>query len=149
MAESIISTAEKISTDINIKTFLWLYIESFTFFYNTVYTQSFLMNWFITEKLLKNRCEKINQKINIENYLKDFLENNFWSSDIMIKALRIAEEIDNEEFFYLMDLKENRNCIIHENIKSNYGETDKFRRYCFDKIKKFIKSKLEVSFLVS
>ena len=149
MAESIISTAEKITTDNDIKTFLWLYIESFTFFYNTVYTQSFLMNWFITEKLLKNRCEKINQKINIENYLKDFLENNFWSSDIMIKALRIAEEIDNEEFFYLMDLKENRNCIIHENIKSNYGETDKFRRYCFDKIKQFIKSKLEVSFLVS
>lgn len=136
MFENVIKTAEKITMNNDIKTYFWLYLEAFTFFYKTVYTQSFLMSWFILEKMLNNRCENLYKKQNLEYYLKDFLDRNNWTPDIMIKAIRIADEIDNDKFFYLMGLKDHRNCVLHENIQCSYDEADKFRRFCLKEIKK-------------
>ena len=140
--ENVIKTGEKITINNDIKTYLWLYLEAFTFFYKTVYTQSFLMSWFILEKMLNNRCEKLYKKQNLECYLKDFLDRNNWTPDIMIKAIRIADEIDNNKFFYLIGLKDHRNCILHENIRSNYEEANKFSIFCLQEIKKMSNTKI-------
>ena len=34
-----------------------------------------------------------------------------------------------------IELKNQRNCIIHENGKSNYEEAEKIRELCYEKIK--------------
>jgi len=136
--ENIIKTAEKVTENKEIRTYLSLYLETFTFFYNAVYTQSFLMSWFIFEKLLKSRCEELQNQKSLAKKVKEFLDNNSWTPDTWIKALFIAEKINRTEYEYFMSLKAHRNCIIHENTQSNYDEADKFRRFCLVKIKKMI-----------
>jgi len=136
--ENIIKTAKKVTKNKEIRTYLSLYLEAFTFFYNAAYTQSFLMSWFIFEKLLKSRCEELQNQKSLAKKVKEFLDNNSWTPDTWIKALFIAEKINRTEYEYFMSLKAHRNCIIHENTQSNYDEADKFRRFCLVKIKKMI-----------
>ena len=125
--EKLILKAENITADKNIKNYLVLYSESFGFFYEKEYTLSFLMSWFIFEKMLNSRCVNL---LNQKNLIPD----------LMIKALSMSGKINNNEFDYFMTLKRQRNCIIHDNGKSNYEEADKFRRFCLEEIKSLAKS---------
>lgn len=136
--ENVINTAEKVTENKEIKTYLSLYLETFTFFENTVYTQSFLMSWFILEKLLKSRCVKLQNQKTFTKKVKEFLDINLWTPDTWIRALFMAGEIHRTEYEYFMSLKTHRNCIIHENIQSSYDEAVKFRTFCLKEIKKMI-----------
>ena len=138
--EKLILKAENITTDKDIKNYLVLYSESFGFFYEKEYTLSFLTSWFIFEKMLNSRCVNLRNQKNLDKMIKDYLENNYWIPDLMIKALFMSGKINNSEFDYFMNLKRQRNCIIHDNGKSNYEEADKFRRFCLEEIKSLVKS---------
>ena len=138
--EKIILKAENITADKDIKNYLVLYSESFGFFYEKEYTLSFLMSWSIFEKMLNYRCVNLRNQKNLDKMFKDYLDNNNWIPDLMIKALKMSEKINNNEFDYFMTLKGQRNCIIHDNSKSNYEEADKFKRFCLEEIKSVVKS---------
>ncbi len=138
--KKIIQTAEKITKNKDIKTYLMLYLESFTFFYNTVYTQSFLMSWFILEKYLNMQCENLKKRNDLDIAIKRFLENNYWKPAVMMKSLYRAGEISIDELNYYKEVKNTRNCIVHENLKCSYKEVEKFKRHCAKLIKDLIKS---------
>ena len=136
----LILKAEKITADKDIKNYLVLYSESFGFFYEKEYTLSFLMSWFIFEKMLKSRCVNLRNQKNLDKMIKHDLDNKYWTPDLMIKALFKSGKINKNEFDYFMNLKGQRNCIIHNNGKSNYEEADKFRQFCLEEIKSLVKS---------
>ena len=141
--EKIIKLAEKINKNNEIKNCLIMYSETFSFFYEKEYTLSFLMSWFIFEKILNLKCEELINQPNLDKITKDFLDNNFLTPDVMIKALFSAMIIDQNEFYFYLELKDQRNCIIHENKKSNYEESAKFKQLCFEKIKEMIEKELK------
>ena len=98
------------------------------------------MSWSIFEKMLYSWCVNLRNQKNLDKIIKYNLDNNYWIPDLMIKALNMSGKINNSEFDYFMTLKRQRNCIIHDNGKSNYEEADKFRRFCLEKIKSLVKS---------
>ena len=140
--KQIIKTAEKITRDKEIKTYLILYSESLGYFEEKEYTLSFLMSWIIFEKILTSNFIELKNQNNLDVLIKDYINNNWQIPDVMIKALLMGNQINQDEFNFYMEFKNQRNCIIHENSKGTWEESYKIKNYCYEQINTLIQKLL-------
>ncbi len=103
------------------------------------------MSWLIFEKFLTLKCEILLNQNNLDKMIKKDLEKNYWVPDLLIKALFLGGEINEQKFNFFMTLKNQRNCILHENTRSNYVDADNFRRFCLKEIKNLINLLLNIN----
>jgi hypothetical protein len=109
-----IKLAELLTSDERIKTLLLLYLEAYTYLWNSEYKQSLLASWIIIEDFyIRDLWEYLISKIaNNERQRVDKLKR--WSMDERLEVLNIAGVLDNEKYSFLMRVKDIRNRIVHE-----------------------------------
>lgn len=112
--EKIIKATNEITSDPDIKTFLPLFIESYTCFQHSQYLQSFILGWTVIEKRLNFLWESYLIKKNVsKNRIRKFTGAE-WSINQVIEMLNVEQYISNEECLVLHDLRRKRNNLVHE-----------------------------------
>lgn len=106
---SLIKDAFTILKDNELSDDLKLFVEAFTHYRNTEYSQSFVMSWSIIERhyssLWKNMLDE--KKVDKQRLRKT------WSIDYVIEALDRTKKINEEDYNLLMELKKERNKFYH------------------------------------
>lgn len=93
---------------------LRLYSESFTHLKNSEYAQSFIMSWSIIERHYSDIWRKLLDERDLESDRFSKLTNTaLWSIDSILESLNLMEQINDNEYDLLMELKRKRNKFYH------------------------------------
>src|SRR3989344_2355798 len=113
--EEIIQKALKISGDIETKEYLQFFLESYTYYSNSEYNQSFISGWIVIEKYAFSIWEKFLGEKSITGERRRKLVNSpFWTIATVVETLNMAEKFSKEEYDSIMQLKKIRDKFIHE-----------------------------------
>ncbi|MBZ2164477.1 hypothetical protein [Methanobacterium spitsbergense] len=139
-------TIDKITNDEIFKDFLIFYLESYTYFMNYLYSQSFIISWLIVErylsikwkeKIIDNIVENDKQNKNRKNDLKN---PGRWSAYYIIETLRLLGIIKtDDEYKIFMNLKRKRDKIVHEGQECSKKESEK----CLNLAKRILNEQIE------
>ncbi len=105
----IIKQAEILTKEDIVSEFLVYLLESYTYFQNSEYNQSFIMSWIIIEKYLSFRWRELLQEKGIKGKQIENLD-----IDMILKTMYQSELITDEQFKLYMKMKEIRNDFVHE-----------------------------------
>lgn len=93
---------------------LRLYSEAFTHLENSEYAQSFIMSWSIIERHYSDIWRKLLDNRDLESDRFSKLTNTAqWSIDYILESLNLMEQINDNEYDLLMELKRKRNKFYH------------------------------------
>lgn len=93
---------------------LRLYSEAFTHLKNSEYAQSFIMSWSIIERHYSDIWRKLLDDRDLDNDRFSKLTNTAqWSIDYILESLNLMEQINDNEYDLLMELKRKRNKFYH------------------------------------
>ncbi len=93
---------------------LKLFVEALTYNHSTEHSQSFVMSWSIIERYYSNLWENmLNDKKLDKKRLNKLLDSNRWSIDRKLEILNLFEEINEDNYKLIMELKKKRNDFYH------------------------------------
>ncbi len=93
---------------------LRLYSEAFTHLKNSEYAQSFIMSWSIIERHYSDIWRKLLDDRDLDSDRFSKLTNTAqWSIDYILESLNLMEQINDNEYDVLMELKRKRNKFYH------------------------------------
>ena len=138
--KTIIETAERISHNENLNELVLFLLESFTHFYDSEYSQSFLYSWLIVENHMTRLFNEMlsDKKVSSERK-KKFYRHDKWSSESKIEVLNFTGKIDADKYTFLIKYNTKRNKFAHEGKNINEDESKKL----FDFSKKIIKYEID------
>lgn len=124
--KEIISEADVILRSEKLVEELRLFIESYTHLQNSEYAQSFIMSWSVIERHYSEIWrQKLNQK-DLDHERSGKLTNpNQWSIDYIIEVLNLNDEVDDNEYELLMELKSKRNKFYHRGKQVNKDDAER------------------------
>jgi len=110
----IIKVAENVSHDETINESVLFLLESFTHFYNSEYSQSFLFSWLIIEKYISQLFEEMlsEKKVSAERK-KKFKTQDKWSTESKIEVLNLNERINSDDYNFFIRFNAKRNKFAH------------------------------------
>jgi hypothetical protein len=112
--EQIIKVAETIYNHKELDDLL-LYLESYTHYYNSEYSQSFLYSWFIIEKFIVRRFKEMLSEKKITGDRKEkFNKHDKWTSESRIEVLNIAGKLSTQEYDIISNYNTRRNHFVHK-----------------------------------
>lgn len=134
----IIQQAERISQDPDISDFLTFFLQAHTHLDNSEYSQSFIMSWVIIEREMIWLWRKFLKEEQMPRKRREKLSRTtYWTIDFIIEGLNIGGRLSEKEYRDLMDLKSNRNDIIHAGESTTLEEAEK----CFEMAKSIVKQR--------
>jgi hypothetical protein len=99
------------------------FLESYTHFSESEYTQSFFMSWVIIEKYLTGKWEDFLKEKGISGGFKKEISK--WNIDKIIKSINLQEILLNADYEILMKMKQKRNEILHGTIRATKEDAEK------------------------
>jgi hypothetical protein len=125
--------------DTNQKLLLWL--EAFTYFKNSDFTQSFIMSWIVIEKYISNLWIDFLREHAVKGKRLDkFKDVSRWTTDHFLEVLCLSQKLKMDDYQEYMRLKGIRNGIIHK------GETviEANAKSCLARSKGIIAKQIEI-----
>ena len=136
----IINVAENVSHDKTINESLLFLLESFTHFYNSEFSQSFLFSWLVVEKHISRLFEEmLSEKEVSNNRKKKFKNQDKWSMEAKIEVLNFTGMINSDDYKSLIRFNAERNKFAHQGITIEHEESKKL----FEVSKNIIKNKID------
>ena len=136
----IINVAENVSHDKTINESLLFLLESFTHFYNSEFSQSFLFSWLVVEKHISRLFEEmLSEKEVSNNRKKKFKNQDKWSTETKIEVLNFTGMINSDDYKSLIRFNAERNKFAHQGITIEHEESKKL----FEVSKNIIKNKID------
>ena len=90
-------------------------LESFTHFYNSEYSQSFLFSWLIIEKYISRLFEEmLSEKEVSGKRKKKFKTQDKWSTETKIEVLNFNGIINLDEYNFFIRFNTKRNEFAHK-----------------------------------
>lgn len=114
--------------------YILLFLESYTHFSESEYTQSFFMSWLIIEKYLTEKWEDFLKEKGISGGFEKLVKK--WNIDRIIKAINLQEILLNYDYETLMKMNQKRNDILHGSIRATKEDAEKVLSLAKDIIKK-------------
>lgn len=112
--EQIIKVAETIYNHKELDDLL-LFLESYTHYYNSEYSQSFLYSWFIIEKYIVRLFKEMLAEKKITGDRKEkFNKHDKWTSESRIEVLNIAGKLPTQEYNLISNYNTRRNQFVHK-----------------------------------
>jgi hypothetical protein len=124
--DQILKISECILKDENLNELIHLLLESFTHFYNSEYSQSFLYSWFIIEKYIAQLFDDLLAEKNVTgDRKKKYKTQDKWSSDTRIEVLSLNDKIPSEEYNLISKYNTKRNHFVHrgESVEKEDAQT--------------------------
>lgn len=119
---------------------LRLYSEAFTHLKNSEYAQSFIMSWSIVERHYSDIWRRLLDNKDLENDRFSKLTNTAqWSIDYILESLNLMEQINDNEYDLLMELKRKRNKFYHSGKSVSKEDAER----CLDFIVTILDEKLK------
>ena len=144
--KSIVDLSNKLLINSNeeIINYLNHFLEGYTLFNNSEYSQSLIINWVILEKRLIQLRDKFMDEKGIigkrRNKLKD---TNQWYSDNLIELLNFTKYIDDCEYKKYMDLKKIRNNIAHKGVLATKEEAKDCLEFSYKTLSKMLEEECQ------
>ena len=143
LIEEILKRAEIIARDENLTELLVFLIEGYTHYFNSEYSQSFIVNWLIIERYLYELWEELLKEREIKGKRKNKLTNTAqWGIDYIIEALNFTNKISKEDYKILMEIKNKRNKFVHRGEIIDKSTSKRLLDFTF----KIVRSKLSQLF---
>jgi hypothetical protein len=117
--ESIIMNSEKMTINTIMRSYLMVFLDSCTHYYNEEYVPSFLLGWMLIEKYVDEVWESFLTDSSISKKRREKLTGPFWTADDKIESLNLMEKIKTERYKKIMKFKQTRNKILHEGLTPN------------------------------
>ncbi|MBU4190199.1 MAG: hypothetical protein KJ886_04290 [Candidatus Thermoplasmatota archaeon] len=111
----IINIAEKVSPDEATNELVLFLLESFTHFYNSEFSQSFLFGWLVAEKHISQLFEEMLAEKKVSHNRKEkFKNHDKWSTETKIETLNFAGIINSKDYDFLITFNTKRNNFAHK-----------------------------------
>ena len=134
--KELIKKAEKISKYEDLSQQLIFLLAGYTYYANSEYSQSFIINWIIVEKyLFKLWKNLLAEKGLTGKRKKKLIDSILWGTDYILETLNLNGNIDKETYDLIMDLKKKRNKFIHEGQLMDQSSSEKLLNFCRDRVK--------------
>ena len=138
--KTIINVAENVSHDKTINESLLFLLESFTHFYNSEFSQSFLFSWLAAEKHISRLFEEMLSEKKVSNKRKKKFKNqDKWSMETKIEVLNFTGMINSDDYKSLIRFNAERNKFAHQGITIEHEESKKL----FEFSKNIIKNEID------
>jgi len=122
---NLLSRAERITRDIEIKKSLLFLLESFTHLQSSEYPQCFVMGWTVVEKYIASIWDGFLKEKSITGKRREKLrQGSLWTTDDIVESLNLAGAIDADTYANLMNLKDKRNKILHKEETATKDDAD-------------------------
>lgn len=135
----IINTAEKVSHNEPINESVSFLLESFTHFYNSEYSQSFLFSWLVIENYILRLFEEMLSEKEVSGKRKEkFKTQDKWSTETKIEVLNFNDIINLDEYNIFIRFNAKRNKFAHKGITIDKKESKELFEFSQNIIKNLL-----------
>lgn len=135
----IIKVAEKVSQSDVINESVIFLLESFTHFYNSEYSQSFLFSWLVIEKYISRLFEEMLSLKGVSaKRKKKFKTHDKWSTETKIEVLNFNGIINSDDYNFLIRFNTKRNEFAHKGKTIDQNESQKLFEFSQNIIKNIL-----------
>ena len=132
----IVKVAEKVSHDKAINESVLFLLESFTHYYNSEYSQSFLFSWLVIEKYVSRLFEEmLSEKEVSAKQKKKFKTHDKWSTETKIEVLNLNGIINSDDYNFFIRFNAKRNEFAHKGITIDEKESQELFEFSKNIIK--------------
>ena len=132
----IIKVAENVSNIKAINESVLFLLESYTHFYNSEYSQSFLFSWLVIEKYISRLFEEmLSEKGVSSNRKKKFKTQDKWSTETKIEVLNFNGIINLDDYNFFIRFNAKRNEFAHKGITIDQKESQELFEFSKNIIK--------------
>lgn len=142
----ILSNTEKLLKHEKLAADLRLFNEGLTHFANSEFAQSFIMGWSVVERHYSSHWSALLSTKNIDHdRLSKLINPNQWTIDYVLESLSLQNEIDENSYDLLMDLKSKRNKFYHNGKQIMRDDAERCLKYAMNLLDEKIKQQIRIA----